>query len=361
MRHRHGDKEPAWRFIRRLLDHANDPALSWPDRGAYARLAAECLADWRAHAPAWLVERLDAQQAVFFDVDTAAQIPAPTRAAFWTAIGPHNQPMQTHSRWVDLPAGSYWRGAAPGDDRARPNEKPAGPITLSADARIHRWPVTVAEFEAFCHAGGYTDPSLWSPEGWAWRTANEITSPARWPRPGRAQHPVTDVSYWEAQAWARWATREQAQPGWTIRLPTEAEWEAAARGPHHPGRPVARYPWAGADDPTRRNGRDSRIGEPTPPTAFPGGASPLGTWDQSGNVLEWCLDANKPYSADNSRDPVNLGTANSGRVLRGGGFLDVPRYLRVSYRFGRRPSDRFVHFGFRCVSWCVAGPSALDP
>ena len=356
-----GSPDPAWQLIGRLLDQANDAARTWPDRGAYARLAAECLADWRAHAPAELVERLDAQQAVFFDVDTAAQIPAPTRAAFWTAIGPHNQPMQTHSRWVGLPSGTYWRGTAPGDDRARANEKPAGPITLSTAARIHRWPVTVAEFEAFVQTGGYTDSSLWSPEGWAWRTAEEVTSPARWPRPGRAHHPVTTVSYWEAEAWARWATREQAQPGWTIRLPTEAEWEAAARGPHHPGRPVARYPWAGADDPTRRNGWDSRIGEPTPPTAFPGGASPLGTWDQSGNVWEWCTDAPIPYSAGNSHDPVSRGAANSGRVLRGGGFGDVPQDLRVSDRNVWLPSDRDVDFGFRCVSWCVAGPSALDP
>ena len=268
-------------------------------------------------------------------------------------------------RWVEIPAGRFWRGAAEHDREAHSLEKPAGWVTVSG-FWIQRWPVTISEFEAFVVKGdGYQNQAWWSDEAWAWRESNEIRTPGGWAPQleGPRNVPVTGVSWWEAAAYCRWLGAELNDrfAGAVIRLPTEAEWEKAARGGETLADglanplPQRRYPWG---DDWRRDWAHSYESKPRralPVGCFPAGHGPFGLWDMAGNVWEWCLDwfANTYQSAEEA-NPIG---AQSGkyRVLRGGGWQDYAQYARVSCRDFDGPRRRNDDAGFRCV----AGPPAL--
>jgi len=152
------------------------------------------------------------------------------------------------------------------------------------------------------------------------------------------QHPVVGVSWDEAQAYCRWAGLE---------LPSEAQWEAAARGMDE--RP---YPW-GKEPPTPRHANfGGACGGTTPVGAYPAGQGPFGTLDQSGNVWEWCAD---PWSAtayqmieDGELDPVARGD-KAVRSLRGGSWNNPAQDLRAGYRDRGTAKLRLNSQGFRCV------------
>jgi iron(II)-dependent oxidoreductase len=140
------------------------------------------------------------------------------------------------------------------------------------------YPVTNARFAQFLAAGGYDDAAWWSPEGWLWKTRSHIAQPLQWQEAGwdGPCQPAAGVSWFEADAYARWAGR---------RLPTDAEWEKAARGTDG-----GRYPW-GNDWPTAdRANFDQAVGRTTPVGLYPGGASPYGCQDMAGNVNNWTSD-----------------------------------------------------------------------
>jgi formylglycine-generating enzyme required for sulfatase activity len=240
---------------------------------------------------------------------------------------------------------------------------------------IDIYEVSNAKYKAFIDAGGYTNSAYWNSVGWAWRVANSITLPLNWNSntyhgggiAGNDQFPVNGVSWWEADAYCRWAG---------VRLPTEAEWEKAAKGGCEthgdPGTCDASdtptYPWGEgisgpqanyfvSGDPYENNGW-------TTPVGYYDGSnhggyqtinspSPYGLYDVAGNVWEWCSTryAEYPYNPSDGRENPPVSYSECCRVLRGGSYNDDTddRKLRCAHRYYGIPTYRGYAVGFRCV------------
>jgi len=196
--------------------------------------------------------------------------------------------------------------------------------------RIQKSPVTVQEFSAFLADGGYSARKHW-PEGYG-----QFTEPEDWERQKQyPNRPVVSVSWFEAAAYCSWAGG---------RLPTEAEWERAARGPAG-----ARYPGGNEPplDPSRAN-YDVNVGHPTPVGPFPNGSTTEGLCDMLGNVWEWCGDWFGPYQTEVQENPSGPKHGDA-KVGRGGAWNSNPRYVRVSNRLRNGPAYRYDDIGFRCA------------
>jgi formylglycine-generating enzyme required for sulfatase activity len=245
--------------------------------------------------------------------------------------------------WVEIPAGEFQYG----DDKAEYAAKPQR-ITLPTFS-ISRYPVTYAQFQAFLDdAQGY-GAGRW----WAGLAADEDER-----QPGEqafkfANHPRETVNWYEAMAFCRWLSWRwgggfdlQRVDKWVVRLPTEFEWEKAARGTD--GR---LYPYKGKYD-TKKSNTVSTIGQTSAVGIFPNGASPYGVEELSGNVWEWCLSAYDKPQFD--PDKEKLATKDR-RVLRGGAWYDGRMVARAVCRSLSPPGDRFNFPGFRVV--VVSPPS----
>lgn len=242
----------------------------------------------------------------------------------------------THADPVDavpIPAGTFTQGGG------RAPDEPQRSVTLSA-FRIGRAEVTVAQFDAFTHAGGYSDPRWWSTEGWAWAQLNPGGAGVELRAAGRtADHPVVAVTWYEADAWCRWAGG---------RLPTEAEWERAACG----GQP-RRFPWGDSEEVEARWYAEGKFGHistvHTTAQGDPALASSEGALNMAGNVWEWTADW---YHAEGTRDDATDPTGpaqGSWKVLRGGSFMNLPSYCTCTHREPARPDRVAFTTGFRCA------------
>ena len=234
--------------------------------------------------------------------------------------------------WVKIPAGKFTMGS---DDYR--DEKPPHKIYLNAYL-IAKTPVTNAQFKQFIEAGGYKKKVFWSYNGWKWclkkgRIQPRYWNDVKWNKP---TYPVVGVSWYEAEAFCKWAK---------CRLPSEAEWEKAARGTD--GR---KYPW-GNQKPNKnlanfnRNvGRITQVGKYSP-----AGDSPFGCVDMAGNIWEWCADwYNKDYYVNSPKsNPLGPETGTD-KVLRGGSW-NYYESLRVSNRLRNNPDGNGGYFGFRCL------------
>jgi formylglycine-generating enzyme required for sulfatase activity len=254
---------------------------------------------------------------------------------------------------IEIPAGSFWMGSG----RA---ERGYAYRIGSAAARKYRWYdswelprkrvrlpryfidrnlVTQSAYQRFVRATGHRAPFI-SPENYRqqgylvhpysevkrylWRKDASTGKPAH-PR-GLGDHPVVLVGRADARAYCAW--RGGKRTGERGRLPTEAEWEKAARGVEG-----AYFPWGSRFDPSRLN-HGYRYKGTTPAGAFPGGVSPYGALDMAGNVFEW------------TGSDFGKGRA----VMKGGGsWDDAPGITRAAARHGRDPKARHLLFGFRCV------------
>jgi len=277
--------------------------------------------------------------------------------------------------FCDIPAGPFIMGE--GDRKESKNKKPQ-PHTIPYDYRISRFPVTNAQFRAFANAGGYREERYWREaiasgywrDGKAKRTVYEPSkndlvdeyaeSPYDFGEPfNLPNHPVVGVTWYEAIAFTRWLddllmSMGLLPEGWRITLPSEAEWEKAARGTD--GRA---YPWGDEPDPNRANYYKSGIGTTSPVGCFPGGASPYGVEEISGNVWEWTRslwgkkwgepDFGYPYDPEDGRENLEA-SGEFARVLRGCAFGDRSEDVRCAFRYGDLPGDGGWLVGFRVVA-----------
>ena len=314
---------------------------------------------------------------------------------------------------VAIPGGVYRIGS---DGKRYANESPKTDIRL-AGFGLGQFPVTNGEWRCFQDAGGYEEERWWetaqaqawrrgegtaegpkqelrealkslrdnpgtiqtlltqqnitSQQAQAWQNLLELdeagleafleqryppgrkTDPAFWNDPAynSPAQPVVGVCWHEVRAYCAWLS---AQTGQCFRLPTEAEWEAAAVGPSRRawlGLGVAKtraYPWGGAFDTRRCNSFETHVRATTPVGVFPDGDSPEGIADLSGNVWEWTASLYRGYpyvAGDGREDPA----AGGRRVLRGGSFGLLQSLVRCASRYLNAPADRSHDFGFRIV------------
>lgn len=258
------------------------------------------------------------------------------------------------ARMVAIPEGPFLMGSDVKDIFAAEDTLPSRQVWLSTYL-IDLFPVTNRQFSLFIDDGGYHAAAHWDPRGWAWREAEGITRPISLQTEGfdGEDQPVSGVSWYEAQAYARWAGRL---------LPTEAQWEKAARGTD--GR---RHPWG---DPLPHAGLcnfDHRVGRTTPAGSYPDGKSPFGCEDMVGNVNNWCRDwywgeiYRQWEAGEIDRDPCVddematdlAGSLDLHKCDRGGGFATPFQYLEVlrcASRLHWPPDHREIWNGFRTVA-----------
>ena len=224
------------------------------------------------------------------------------------------------------------------------SEQPQHDVRLSRGFWIDTFEVTNAAFQAFVDAGGYADDALWSADGLKWLgTVHRDELPVDCVPDALPDHPRVCVTWHEAEAYARWRGG---------RLPTEAEWELAARGPES-----RVYPWGDAWDPAKANVVDSD--GLTPVGSLPAGASWVGAHDMAGNAMEWVADwldgeyyAQIVAAAQGGEvvDPTGPATGAI-KIEKGGWWGSDPFVARAAYRHfedGRSYQDH--HIGFRVVT-----------
>jgi formylglycine-generating enzyme required for sulfatase activity len=238
-----------------------------------------------------------------------------------------------------------------GDTRLR-DAAPPHKLALRAFA-IGKYPVTNAEYAEFIAARGYETEAYWTAMGWKWMRGRigQQAAPAFWnePRLNQARYPVVGVSWYEAVAFCNWlSARDNAR----YRLPSEAEWEYAARGANH----ARNFPWGENFERGRANTAEAGFGGTTPVSHFPTGVSPFGVWDMAGNVFEWTLskwgsswqelEFVYPYRAEDGRENME---GSGARVMRGGSWFTLSQEASCAYRSRYLAGSRASNIGFRVV------------
>lgn len=317
---------------------------------------------------------------------------------------------------VDVPAGTYLIGSQQGEEDSYDNEYPQHSVDLNAFS-IGKWSVTNAEFACFMEAGGYENEKYWEGDlaqrwlkgeevgggqsktvldnwrilkenpGWqervkyvwspdqikAWEELAEMSEeqvkeilakeysqksrsqPAFWHDRERnnPSQPVVGITWFEARAYCVWLSEVTGKP---YRLPTEPEWEAAARGllsltpaplPQGEGR---KYPWGNDWDKEKANSIEGRVMKPSPVGAYTaaGAVGPFGAEDQAGNVYDWTSSLYLPYPYDAQK--AEEIEADGERTVRGGSWFGNRWFVRCAYRYGDVPDNFSSDIGFRLVS-----------
>ena len=257
---------------------------------------------------------------------------------------------------VSIPGGSFVMGT---DDRAwaLDNEQSAYVVDLP-DFLIDRTPVTNRAFVEFVESRGYERQEFWDPTGWKYIKREGITAPKHWRRSGtdgtwwterfgyeealNLDTPVMHVSWYEADAYARWAGK---------RLPTEAEWEKAASWDPKTGTKRL-YPWGDEAPTTAHANLDQLAFSPAEVGAYPKGASAYGVLGMIGDVWEWTATdfyAYPGFEAFPYKEYSEIFFGPSYKVLRGGSWATRPGAMRNTFRNWDYPIRRQLFCGFRCA------------
>jgi formylglycine-generating enzyme required for sulfatase activity len=230
--------------------------------------------------------------------------------------------------------------------------RPAHKVNLSG-YWIDRYEITNAKFASFLNAqgnqeeGGATWLSIDNPH-----SLIEMVDDTYQPKDGYAEHPVIEVTWYGANAYCEWAG---------VRLPTEAEWEYAARGPEN-----LRFPWGNSFDRTHLNfcdtncekfwktedydtGYSDGYSKTAPVGTYPKGASWCGTMDMAGNVWEWVADWMGPYSVVQQTNPAGPESGTI-KVIKGGAWCNAPSVFPSARRWNYAPLGSGFNVGFRCAA-----------
>ncbi|MBN2092287.1 formylglycine-generating enzyme family protein [candidate division KSB1 bacterium] len=295
-----------------------------------------------------------------------------------------------------VPAGTFWMGSPEDDKEAWDYERPQHQVEILYPYWISRFPITNAQFDFFVKADdGYSNKDWWTKDGLDWRKDRKV--PAKYGGVyDLPNHPVFVVCWYEALAFTRWLTyyfqsRKMIPANWHFQLPSEAEWEKAARGGEKipkdvliqsrnpkqltPGvklidqTEIRRYPWGREPDINRMNYKETGIGSSSTAGCFPGGRSVYGCEEMSGNVWEWTRslfgkiiekeekgekqyevmnDFPYPYRAEDGREDLDA-AVDMERVIRGGAFDNRERFVRCFVRLRFKPNIRIIAVGFRVV------------
>jgi len=256
---------------------------------------------------------------------------------------------------VVIPAGEFVMGTST-EPWALDNERSAHQVHVPGYA-IDTTPVSNAQYRCFIADGGYTRPELWSATGWQHRVQAALVAPQFWRRdsgggwwrdrfgvrePVPDAEPVMHVCFHEAQAYARWVGR---------RLPTEAEWEKAARHDPTTGR-TRRYPWGDSDPTSAHANLGQRHLQPAAVGSYPAGASALGVHQLIGDVWEWCSAGFDPYpsfAVFPYEEYSQVFFGGDYRILRGSSFGTDEVVARSTFRNWDHPIRRQIFAGFRCA------------
>ena len=283
-----------------------------------------------------------------------------------TAAPPPAPPADVLSlpREVHIPGGPFTMGTST-EAWALDNECPAHTVDVPA-FYLDTTPVTNGAYQEFLADGGYDEPRWWSPAGWHHRQRAGLAAPLYWRREGSGwvrtrfgitepvppAEPVVHVSWYEAQAYAAWAGR---------RLPTEAEWEKAARHDPATGR-SRRFPWGDEDPTSDRANLGQRYLQPATAGSYPRGASPAGVRQLIGDVWEWTSSDFLPYPGFTAwpyKEYSEVFFGSEYKMLRGGSFGVASVACRGTFRNWDYPVRRQIFAGFRTAR--DAGPPPTSP
>ena len=357
-----------WTLISVFCPHDWPPPEAPADADWYAALrAAQALLETEQHLRVPERQRLLLARLRTWLAELApgGHLPAPERAAAADVLARLDDPRPGVGLrrdglpdivWCEVPIGPFTMGSG-GDPDAWEDESPQHEQSILHAYRISKYPIINAQFSAFVQDGGYANPDYWTEAGWQWRESNDVTEPQTYGGVfDLLNHPVVGVSWYEAVAFCRWLMDKL---GVEARLPSEAEWEKAARGTD--GR---RYPWGDEPDPNRANYDETGIGTTSAVGIFPSGQTPYGCLDMSGNVWEWTRSLwgkdlsepsfKYPYDPTDGREDLSAGN-DVCRVLRGGAFSALVGAFAARFASG---SSRSRYLGFRVVVSPVISPLA---
>ena len=235
-----------------------------------------------------------------------------------------------------IPSGTVRLGS-----RFHPREQPTR-LAPVQEFEIAHAPVTVNQYAAFLNSGAMAEQRWWSVAGWAWQQGQsdawgreDRSQPDRWEiQRRRLLHPIVGITWFEAEAYCKWVSHQKKL---IVRLPSEEEWERAARGDD-----IRPFPWGEEFDPNLANTLESEQRDTVEVASIEGDASPFGVLGMCGNVQEWTSSPYPPL-ADELFPTQDL------RVVRGGSFNDTAFGARTSYRRGYPPGYFYPFLGFRVV------------